>query len=234
MSRTGLNRMLLVAIAVLVLFAWFLKRDVSLPNYVFMPEMVDSIPYDSFAVNPNYVDRKTMQIPVEGTVARGATLFDYEATEEDALRAASELSSPWNEGEIDAELLLAAKARGQKVYSTFCLPCHGAVGNGDGPVAMRGFPPPPSLSAEKTLKMSDGQVFHVLTFGQKNMPGYAAQISTEDRWKAILHVRSLQEATVRKAEDVRVAQASIDSKNNSAADENNDPANEQRIRKTEN
>ena len=65
---------------------------------------------------------------------------------------------------------------------------------------MHGFPPPPSLSAEKTLKMRDGQMFHVLTFGQKNMPGYASQVSAEDRWKAILHVRSLQEAAVRAAE----------------------------------
>ena len=55
--------------------------------------------------------------------------------------------------------------------------------------------------------MSDGQMFHVLTFGQKNMPGYAAQISAADRWQAILHVRSLQDAAVRKAEADRKAQA---------------------------
>ena len=111
---------------------------------------------------------------------------------------------------MEAEVLLAAKSRGRKVYSTFCLPCHGAVGNGDGPVTMYGFPPPPSLGLEKSLAMSDGQMFHVLTFGQKNMPGYAAQVSADDRWKAILHVRGLQEPARLKAETARLTQASID------------------------
>jgi putative heme-binding domain-containing protein len=95
------------------------------------------------------------------------------------------------------------------------LPCHGAVGNGDGPVAMHGFPPPPSFASESSLKMSDGRMFHVVTFGQsylpeKNMPGYAAQISAEDRWKAILHVRALQETAVRKAAAEQLTQASIE------------------------
>ena len=32
-------------------------------------------------------------------------------------------------------------------------------------------------------------MFQILTNGQNSMPSYAAQISREDRWKAILHVR---------------------------------------------
>ena len=211
MTRTDLNRMLFVLIAILAPLAWFLRRDVSQPNFVFAPaEMVYSIPYDSFAANPNYTDRKTLQLPVKGTVARGAMFFDYEATEADALRAGEELTSPWSEVGIDADALLSAKDRGRKIFSTFCLPCHGAVGNGDGPVAMHGFPPPPPLSAEKSLKMSDGQMFHVLTFGQKNMPGYAAQVAAADRWKAILHVRAMQETAVRKAEAEQELLASIE------------------------
>ena len=151
-----------------------------------------------------------MQLPVAGTVPRGTEFSDYEATAADAIRAGQELTSPWIERGIELDALSAAKARGRKIYSTFCLPCHGAVGNGDGPVAMHGFPPPPPLTAESSMLMSDGQMFHVLTFGQKNMPGYAAQISTEDRWKAILHVRSIQDAANRKAEAEQTAQASIE------------------------
>lgn len=215
MSRSVLNRILCIVIAILAVLAWTLRRDAKQPNYVFTPEMVFSIPFDTFAANPNYVDGKTMQLPVAGTVPRGKMLFDYEATESDAERAGEELTSPWNESGIEAEELSAAKSRGRSVYATFCLPCHGAVGNGDGPVATHGFPPPPPLSSESSLKMSDGQMFHVLTFGQsylpeKNMPGYAAQISPEDRWKAILHVRTLQEPVVRKAEAEQLNQASIE------------------------
>ncbi len=210
MSRTGLNSLLIVFIAFLVLLAWVLRRDVSQPNFVFTPEMVYSVPYDSFSANPVFVDGKTMQLPVPGTVARGATFFDFEPTEADALRAGEELTSPWADESMESELVLAAKSRGHQIFSTFCLPCHGAVGNGDGPVAKRGFPPPPALSAESGLKMSDGQMFHVLTFGQKNMPGYASQISEDDRWKAILYVRGLQDAAVRKAEAEQLTRDSIE------------------------
>lgn len=211
MSTIALNRILLAVFAALAVLTWLLRRDFTQPNYLFfMPNMVHSIPYDSFASNPVYADGKTLQLPVEGSVARGEVMLEYEATEADALRAGEELTSPWNDPSIDANSLLAAKDRGRVIYARFCLPCHGAVGNGDGPVAMRGFPPPPALSGEKTLNMSDGQMFHVLSFGQKNMPSYASQISVMDRWAAILHTRVLQEPAVLKAEEERKQQASIE------------------------
>jgi len=72
MSRVVLNRLLLVVTVILVLLVWFLRRDFGQPNYVFTPEMVFSVPYDSFAANPNFNDGKTLQLPVAGTVARGA------------------------------------------------------------------------------------------------------------------------------------------------------------------
>jgi hypothetical protein len=53
-------------------------------------------------------------------------------------------------------------------------------------------PPPPSFLAEKTLKMKDGQMFHVVTYGQGNMAAYAGQVPPEDRWAVILHLRQLQ------------------------------------------
>ena len=36
-------------------------------------------------------------------------------------------------------------------------------------------------------------MFHVLSYGQANMPSYASQVDRDDRWKAILYVRALQE-----------------------------------------
>ena len=40
--------------------------------------------------------------------------------------------------------------------------------------------------------MKDGQLFHILTYGQNNMASYAGQISRDDRWNVIAYVRSLQ------------------------------------------
>jgi mono/diheme cytochrome c family protein len=71
--------------------------------------------------------------------------------------------------------------------------CHGPQGKGDGPVPKRGVPLPASLLAENAMEMKDGQMFHVLTYGWRNMSAVAAQLSREDRWKVILYVRSLQQ-----------------------------------------
>jgi mono/diheme cytochrome c family protein len=102
------------------------------------------------------------------------------------LRAGEELQNPF------AHDNQRALERGRTVFANYCVVCHGGEGAGDGPVAQRGFPPPPSLQAEHALKMKDGQIFHVLTYGQNNMPSYASQLSSDDRWNAVVYVRSLQ------------------------------------------
>ncbi len=56
----------------------------------------------------------------------------------------------------------------------------------------RGFPAPPSLVDQHAVILKDGQLFHILSYGQVNMASYASQLSWEDRWKVILFVRSLQ------------------------------------------
>jgi len=76
--------------------------------------------------------------------------------------------------------------------------CHGPEAKGDGPVLQlvmqHGIPlPPASLVAVKPVPLKDGEMFHIITFGQRNMPAHAAQLTREDRWKVILHVRALQQ-----------------------------------------
>ena len=84
--------------------------------------------------------------------------------------------------------------RGGQVYNVYCIACHGASGAGDGPVAKRGFPPPPPLPTGKSVQMQDGQLFHILTYGQGSMSSMAAQLSRDRRWDVINYVRSLQQS----------------------------------------
>lgn len=166
-----LNLALAAAFAVSVGGNFLLRHDWSRPNADFLPEMVYAVAYDSFTPNPNFPDGKTLQKPVEGTVARRVPV-----------RAVNEN---------------AALARGAKVYQSFCAVCHGGAGQGDGAVVMRGYPAPPPLMGKTALEMTDRQMFDLLTAGRKNMPAYAAQISPEDRWKAIRHVRSMQKGAAK-------------------------------------
>jgi mono/diheme cytochrome c family protein len=83
--------------------------------------------------------------------------------------------------------------RGERVFLDFCFPCHGQQGGGDGPVVARGFPAPPVLTAEPAENLTDGEVFHILTFGRANMPPYRDQLSRDQRWTVIRYLRHLQQ-----------------------------------------
>ena len=177
-----LNLLLALLLAVVLGAHWALGGAPTERNLEFIPEMVDAVPYDSYTANPVFADGKTMQGPPAHAVVRGALPLGFDGTPEEALRAGRELASPYSVDDA------AALARGAQVFATYCQVCHGDAGLGDGPVSLRGFPAPPSLLAEKARTMADGQIFHLLTFGQNNMPAYAAQIPRADRWRAVLHL----------------------------------------------
>src|SRR5262245_31971590 len=63
-------------------------------GYEYMPDMVYSVAYDSFAPNPNTRDGLTLQRPVKGTIPRGFMPIHYAATEAEAERAGRELQNP--------------------------------------------------------------------------------------------------------------------------------------------
>lgn len=183
--RAAGNTLLLLLLVALLSLHWIMRSDPAQRNFDVLPDMVQSVPFDSFAANENFADGKTLREPVAGTVIRGRMPLHYTAAAADALRAGRELQSP-----VTGDR--KALTRGATVYANFCETCHGPQGKGDGRVALRGFPAPPSLLDRKAIVMADGQMFHVLTYGQGNMPSYAAQLERVDRWAAIEYVRSLQ------------------------------------------
>lgn len=180
-----LNYLFLITLLFLILFNFLVERDYSKPNTEFLPGMIESIPFNSQSANNNFADGKTFRETIPGTIPNNFSPIDFKATPEDAIRAGKELTNPLLKN--DDEL-----AKGEKIYFTFCTPCHGATGNGDGVVAQRGFPPPPSFFADRAMSLKEGQMFHILTFGQNNMPPLASQIPQDDRWRVIQYVQKLQ------------------------------------------
>ena len=195
MSVRAINVILGAIMVIAVVISFAAARDYSRPNFEFLPDMVHGPSYQAFESNPHTVDGKTLRLPAPGSIARGLMPFHYERTEQDALRAGTGLTNPIPIDDDDAQL------RGGVAYAVFCQPCHGATGAGDGMVAKRGFPPPPSLLIEHARNMKDGQLFHIITLGQGNMPGHAAQVAREDRWKIINYIRTMQAATPKQPVD---------------------------------
>lgn len=82
--------------------------------------------------------------------------------------------------------------RGETGYRTFCTPCHGLSGRGDGLVVGRGFPAPPPLTEARLLGASDAQLMEVIAQGKGLMYGYESRIPPAERWAIVAHVRVLQ------------------------------------------
>ncbi len=90
------------------------------------------------------------------------------------------------------EVTLALLTRGQERFNAFCAPCHGLSGYGDGMVAQRGFPHPPSFFSQRLLAADVRHFYNAQTKGFGVMYSYADRVSEEDRWAIAAYIRALQ------------------------------------------
>jgi mono/diheme cytochrome c family protein len=81
---------------------------------------------------------------------------------------------------------------GRERFDIYCAPCHSPVGDGDGLVARRGFPHPPSYHTDRLRHAPDAHFFKVITHGYGAMYPYADRLSEEDRWAVVAYIRALQ------------------------------------------
>lgn len=153
--------------------------------------------FDPQAYNPLFENKAATRKPPTGTVARGL------------LRDSSELYQGRRpDGEYVERIPVAVNRkvleRGQKKYNTFCTPCHGKSGKGNG-VIMRGdygYTPASSYHIDRLRRATDGYLYDVIANGVRNMPSYAQQIPVRDRWAIVAYVRALQRSQNAKAENL--------------------------------
>jgi mono/diheme cytochrome c family protein len=93
-------------------------------------------------------------------------------------------------------------ARGRERFDIYCAPCHGYAGRGDGMVARRGFPHPPSYHIDRLREAPDMHFIDVMTHGYGVMYPYADRISRADRWAIVAYIRALQLSQHARLEDV--------------------------------
>lgn len=80
---------------------------------------------------------------------------------------------------------------GRVLYQTYCSPCHGLGGKGDGLVAAK-FQVPPDLTTRHYRNTPDGYIYYVIRYGKLIMPPYAESVKARERWLIVNHVRTLQ------------------------------------------
>jgi len=86
----------------------------------------------------------------------------------------------------------ALLARGQGRFDIYCAPCHSRAGDGDGMIARRGFPAPPSYHTARLRQAPDSHFYQVITHGYGVMYAYADRVAPRDRWAIVAYIRALQ------------------------------------------
>ena len=139
--------------------------------------------------NQFFTDNRAMRQPVDGTVSRGGLRQDkamFQGITEDSTFVEQ------NPIEITKKFLL----RGQERFNTYCAPCHGITGDGQGIIVtgQYGLVPPPSYHIDRLRNEGDGYMYSVIANGIRTMQPYAHQIPVKDRWAIVAYVRALQQS----------------------------------------
>ncbi len=160
------------------------KKD-SRPNYQFFPNMYESPSYETYGAYEIFPGEQSAMLPVEGTIARGYSLFDYGSSNEEFERAKLELVSPLDSAQVDF-------ARGKELYDIYCGICHGNKGNGQGNLVKRekilGIPSYDDAGRD----IKEGGIYHTIYYGKNAMGSYANQLNEEERWQVVAYVLRLK------------------------------------------
>ena len=87
---------------------------------------------------------------------------------------------------------------GANVYAMNCVQCHGADGDGEGPVVpfWTGHSPDapvPSNLQEAAGDWTDGELYWIVTYGLGDyMPRFGPLLTEEERWALVEHLRTLE------------------------------------------
>lgn len=172
------------------------KNDPLSPGVEYMPDMYRSPSYETYSVNPFFKDSMSNRRSVPGTVSKGerwygefsadAIPYPYANTNEGYEAAGAELKNPLQRTDENI-------AAGKVAYDKFCVHCHGASGKGDGTIVANGkFPGAPPAYDGPLKGLSEGKIFHSITYGKNLMGSHASQLSKVDRWKVVMYVQKLQ------------------------------------------
>jgi hypothetical protein len=84
-----------------------------------------------------------------------------------------------------------ATAEGKKLYTKYCVVCHGEKGKGDGPAGIALNPRPADHSSAKIQSETDGSLYWKITTGRSNMASYKKPLKDEERWDLVNYIREL-------------------------------------------
>ncbi|MCK5824812.1 MAG: cytochrome c [Ichthyobacteriaceae bacterium] len=150
------------------------------PADVFMPDMYKSVAYEPYSEN-------SMLKPVLGTIKRGFMPYEIDNTLQGYNNALASLKMPIKQTAFNLK-------QGKELYNIYCISCHGKNGDGNGKLVLNekilGIP---EYSKTKLPNITEGSIFHVITYGKNMMGSHSSQLTATERWQIVQYVLKLRE-----------------------------------------
>ncbi len=151
------------------------------------------------APNDFFGDGRSSRLGVAGTVARGDHYQDLPINTGHMPGVTNVVESIPAEIKVDEALM----NRGQQRFNINCSPCHGAQGDGNGITKRIGaMGVVADLHDPRIVKMTDGELFGIITNGKGLMGAYGPNVPVEDRWAIVAYLRALQLSRLGTLDDV--------------------------------
>ena len=171
----------------LVMLVFASCQDTNKPNYQYMPNMYESVGYETYEQVEWLPEGTEAMTPVAHTISRGMVPYSFEDTPE-GKEMARLAESPLDSLQSEANL-----AVGKELYDIYCAICHGAKGDGQGTLVKRekilGVP----TYADPARNITVGSTYHVMYYGLNSMGSYANQLNHHERWQVAEYVMKLKE-----------------------------------------
>lgn len=180
-----MNSLIKISVIAMVLITIVSCKKDTRPNYQYMPNMYESVGYETYSENAIFENGMEARTPVEGSIPRGYVPFDIENSTDGYLLAKATLVSPLDSTQVDM-------VNGKALYDIYCGICHGSKGNGQGNLVKRekilGIP----SYDDAGRAINSGSIYHTIYYGKNAMGSYANQLNEEERWQVVSYVLKLK------------------------------------------
>jgi mono/diheme cytochrome c family protein len=173
------------------------------PGSAYMPDMWYSRAYETYAgldTTKFTTDRNAWgrneqskifynSMPVAGTIARGDIARYTIPNDSSGYTLSASVKNPVDTSSVNKKEI-------SRLYLIHCGICHGAKLDGNGPLFNGGNGPypaaPRNLLDDYSKALSEGTMFHVMTYGKGMMGSYASQLTSSERWALAAYIKQMQ------------------------------------------
>lgn len=167
-------------------------QDSSDTGRVYLPDMAYHRSYKTYDLNAVTGDSGLFRNPVKGTFPRSGKPHYFGKMKNDRDSSGILLINPYSDYS-ESQLL-----EGKKLYETFCINCHGSLGDARGNlVTSKKFTyMPAKLNTQAVGNLPDGNIYNVITKGFGLMGAHGGILLPDERWLVVGYVKTFNKQNI--------------------------------------